>query len=74
MALPPFWILFLAIIVTCIALCTCEDLIYGPQKRGDEANWARRYRFMMEYIVRIVFLAITCLLFQIVAWIVGTIQ
>lgn len=65
MTLPPFWILFFAIVATCIALGTREDWIYGPQKPGDELNWTPRYRFLIHYVAKLVILAAFCFLLQI---------
>ena len=69
MTVPPFWIAFLIILLICIALGTREDMIHGPQMPGDELNWTPRYRFIIQCVARLVFLAVFCALLQVASWI-----
>lgn len=66
--LPPFWVPFLLMLATCLLLAWLQDVIHGPQRRGEPDQWTPTYLLCINYAACLVFLAAACALIELVLW------
>lgn len=71
MHLPSFWLPFLLLFGLCFTLAWRDDYANGPHLRTREDQWTPLYRFLLEYMVRLAFVAVFCAMMQVTAILVG---
>jgi len=65
--LPCFLLPFFLLLAICFVLAARDDAAYGPHLRDREEQWTPRYRFLLHYMVRILFLGAFCTVMQAVS-------